>query len=93
MAVHLVSYDLNRRKEYTRLITRIKQYTHAQVLYSQWLVQTDLTPKQLGDDLINYMDADDGILVSEMIDSVVWRNLMIPNETMQKWVNAARTCR
>ena len=92
MAVHLVSYDLNRRKDYARLIARIRQYTHAQVLYSQWLIQTNLTPKQLGDDLIAYMDADDGILVSEMIDTVVWRTLMISDATMQQWVSAARHC-
>lgn len=90
--IYLVSYDLNRRKDYTRLIARIKQYTHAQVLYSQWLIQTNLTPKQLGDDLVGHMDADDGILVSEMIDTAAWKNLMITQATMQQWINAARHC-
>ena len=93
MAVYLISYDLNRRKDYTRLTNRIKQYkAHAQVLYSQWLIQSDQTAKQIGDDLVNYIDNDDAILVSEMIKTTVWRNLMITDETMQKWIGAARAC-
>ena len=93
MAVYLVSYDLNRRKDYTRLITRIKQSkAYSQVLYSQWLVQSDQGSKQVRDDLVRYMDADDAVLVAEMSKTVAWRSLMIDDKAMQQWVDLARSC-
>ena len=92
--IYLISYDLNRGKDYTRLITHIeKKYPkRARVLYSQWLIQSEATPKQVGDDLLQHMDSDDGLMVSEMLDTTVWRTLLISDATMQKWIAVARHC-
>jgi hypothetical protein len=94
MAVYLISYDLNRQKDYARLIQAIQAYkAYARVLYSQWLVQSDRTAAQVATDLLQHVDRDDGILVAEMTQpGISWRSLLISDDAMNKWYSASRRC-
>jgi hypothetical protein len=92
--VYLVSYDLNRVKDYARLKEGIsKTYpTSAKVLYSQYFVHTDQSAVQIKDALIKFVDADDGLLVTEVFKtSAAWRQKLHMNDVdMGKWIAAAR---
>ena len=91
--IYLVSYDLNRQKDYARLHERLRQYSvQARVLYSQWLVESNLSAFEVASDLLKFMDNDDGLLVSEVTRNLAWRSLLSNDETMGKWQAAARAC-
>jgi hypothetical protein len=91
--IYLISYDLNRQKDYARLHARLLQYAaHARVLYSQGLVESNSSAFDVATDLLKYIDNDDGLLVSEVTKNLAWRSLLVSDETMEKWQTAARGC-
>jgi hypothetical protein len=76
MKAYLVSYDLDKPgQDYTKLIDRIKQYGAVRVLKSQWALGTTLTAVQLRDDLKDYIDSNDRMLVTAIGDWASW-NIM-----------------
>ena len=91
--IHMVSYDLNRIKDYKKLDQAVAKYqVRAKVLASQWLIQTDETTAQVLAYLRPFTDTDDSLLVNELTRSVVWKKLMIADDSMAKWQAAARNC-
>lgn len=77
MKLQLVSYDLNTPgQNYPAIVNRLQSIGATRILYSQWLVRTAMTAEQLRDDLVRYLDANDGILVADVTNSpMAWRSL------------------
>ena len=66
--IHLVSYDLNKHERpsaYDDVKTALDDNSTSMIraLYSQWLVETDLTASQLRDALKVVMDSDDRLMI------------------------------
>ncbi|HWO15328.1 MAG TPA: hypothetical protein VNM89_01280 [Solirubrobacterales bacterium] len=69
MATLLVGYDLNKPgQDYSGLIKRLKNVgtTWWHRLDSTWLVKTTMSPSELRDDLKNYIDSGDELLVIDV---------------------------
>lgn len=71
MSMLLIGYDLRKSgQNYGPLIDRIKQHeSWWHDLDSTWFIITDLSAKQVADDLLTYMDANDKLLVLDVSDS------------------------
>lgn len=84
MAVYLVSYDLNKPvKDYQKLIDAINRHEKTRhVLKSQWLISSDKTAEQLCNELINFIDENDDLLVCEVNENCAAR---ISDKTNQKF--------
>lgn len=89
--IYLVSYDLRKSKDYARIEKTLERYAvRARVLLSQWLIQTDETSDQIIAAVRAGVDADDGILVTEVTKNMQWRNTLITDDLMRRWRDAAR---
>jgi hypothetical protein len=79
MPVFVVSYDLNREKDYQRLWDALTALEGRRILYSQWVVYSPTTAEALRDTLARFIDRDDSLLVMDR-DSRDWgaTNLMTP---------------
>jgi CRISPR-associated endonuclease Cas2 len=86
MAVFLISYDLTEPgKNYPRLSARLTELGAERVLYSEWMISTTWTHVQLRDDLLNFIDATDRIMVLQLTKTAAWRNLLIANEKFKRY--------
>jgi hypothetical protein len=84
--LHIVSYDLIKRKDYPELINRLKQYTSLKILLSVWLVRTTATAKDVRDELNRYIDADDRLFVGEMAKNAAWATLLAADATVKAFI-------
>jgi CRISPR-associated endonuclease Cas2 len=81
MALHLVSYDLDKPEQnYAGLIARLKELGAQRILYSEWFLVNQATPSAIRDDLLRFIDDNDRILVCELKNSAGWQRLMISND-------------
>jgi hypothetical protein len=70
----LISYDLDKPgQNYDKLINRLKEHGAVRVLYSQWALKSTWTPVHLRDDLKLFMDSNDRLLVTEIVDWASFR--------------------
>ena len=80
---YLISYDLDKPgQNYERLIARMKQLGAFHVLLSQWALATTWTAIQLRDDLMQYIDSNDRLLVTGISDWAFY-NLMAGDKFKQ----------
>lgn len=92
MKTYLVSYDLDKPgQDYSDLIAAIRRLGGIQtgsqvskVLYSEWLVKTDLTSSQIYDALAPYIDSNDMLLVVGLTGEATWNRLMTDNDTVKQ---------
>jgi hypothetical protein len=87
MATYIVSYDLVGKAEtsqdYERLIDAIKLYgTYAKVLKSVWILKSNTTAAQVRDDLRQYTDGDDRLLVAALTGETAWTKILASSEWM-----------
>jgi hypothetical protein len=75
---YLISYDLTKpEKDYPKLIAALTAMKAEKVLYSEWVINRDsTTPLDVANYVLQFMDADDRILVTEMPDNYAYRNLL-----------------
>jgi hypothetical protein len=75
----IITYDLRKPEtsaDYTRLINRIKQYTHRKVTESCWIVSTTWTCIQIRDDLGQYIDSNDRLFVANLTNDAAWKGTL-----------------
>lgn len=89
MSTYLITYDLNKHKDYPALYEAImaisKIYCHP--LDSTWFVVTDLNAIQIRDRLIRVIDNDDDLIVASMGTSDAgWQ---LHNKEVAKWLEQA----
>lgn len=74
MATYMIGYDLHRpEQDYARLIDALKEYgTWWHYLDSTWLVVTPQTAQQIRDNLRQFIDGDDELLVLRVKREAAW---------------------
>ena len=69
MAVYFIEYDLRKTKDYSTLIKEIENLGGVRFLKSAWSIKHDNTTcKIIREHLQKFMDSDDGIIVSQVVD-------------------------
>ncbi len=86
MALYWIGYDLDKPgQNYDELIRRLKQLGAQRILKSDWLLPSNtLDAEKLRNDLRQYIDANDRLLVSEQKDHAAWHNLLISDAAVKK---------
>jgi hypothetical protein len=88
VAIYVVSYDLNKQKNYPKLYDQIKSAgsTWCHPMDSTWLIVSNAGTVNVRDHIAKAMDQDDTILVSELVRGE-WAafNLAGP---VAEWLNA-----
>jgi hypothetical protein len=73
MAVHMVSYDLIKRKDYQELFAALGSYSPSwHCLGSTWIIKTNKTATQVRDHLIQHIDSDDRLIVTALTGEAAW---------------------
>jgi len=75
MAHFLVSYDLHRNRDYTRIINALKEQNAARILESVWFVSLSNSAGEVRDWLKGYIDNDDSIIVIELKQDSDWAGI------------------
>lgn len=88
MKLYQINYDLRKKRDYSSLIKKIKEYgTYAKPLESCWLIATNQSASQIRNNLASVMDEDDGLLVTRLQNEAAWRNLKDDsNGLIAKWL-------
>lgn len=82
MALYFVDYDLRKQRDYQKLYDALKALNAVRVLESLWAFKHESTGcVQVRDHLRQYIDADDGLVVSQVIDWASYRPLNSPPNT------------
>lgn len=85
MKSYLIGYDLNKTgQDYKTLIEQIKElgsWWHH--LDSTWIIKSDLTVVQIRDNLKDYIDDNDELLVVKLSGEAAWTGF---NEKGSKWL-------
>jgi hypothetical protein len=76
MSKMLVSYDLRKPgRNYQPLYARLDAWGAKRVLESVWIMTANATEEEVRDDLLKYMDANDGILVVGLNGAAAWSSV------------------
>jgi hypothetical protein len=80
MATYSISYDLRQPgRDYKKLLAAIESYgTYYHCLESTWLIRTSDSAIQVRDRLMQFMDANDALLVTKLSGEAAWYGL--PND-------------
>lgn len=83
MNLQVVSYDLDRPgQNYPEIVTRLTALGARRILFSQWMLRTNMTAQQLRDDLLKHIDANDRLLVVNVTNApMAWNNLQVEIKT------------
>jgi len=86
MAKHIITYDLCKPgQDYDNLITAIKNYPQwAKVTESAWFVNTNSTAATVRDNLAQYMDRGDRLMVATLTGEAAWRNCIASDDDIRK---------
>lgn len=72
----IVSYDLHQpQRFYEPLWKRLGEWKAQRVLQSVWIIEWDSTAVAIRDDLKNYIDSDDALMVCRLNGESAWLNL------------------
>lgn len=73
MTVYVVSYDLRApKRDYQPLYERLAAWRAVRALESVWLIEAESSALQVGVDLRNHIDKDDGLLVTPVSGRTAW---------------------
>ncbi|MDP1676973.1 MAG: hypothetical protein Q8L88_08905 [Bacteroidota bacterium] len=81
MALYFLEYDLRKQRDYQKLYDEMKKFNAVRILESLWCfnrVNTD--SKSLRDYFRQFIDSDDGLIVSEVNDWATVNTLGAPNQ-------------
>lgn len=77
MGKYIITYDLYKpQQDYTGLINCLKLYSAYKATESCWLLASSLTAKEIRDNLRQYLDPNDRILVAALTGESAWQNLI-----------------
>ena len=63
MELFTIAYDLNKGKDYQRIIGALEATGARRILYSDWMMHSESTLEQLFDHFVQYIDNDDALVV------------------------------
>lgn len=89
MAAFIVSYDLRKpQRDYSTLYTRLTAWSALRVLESVYIItSTQSDSATIRDDLAQYIDANDGLLVAKLTGDAAWRQLLPDHQTVKDKLN------
>jgi hypothetical protein len=81
MALYFLDYDLRKQRDYERLYTALREFGAVRILESLWCFKRfNTSTVSLRDHFKAFVDADDGLCVSEVTDWATWKARGTPNE-------------
>jgi len=82
---YVISYDLRGQRNYEELYQAIRSYgTWSRIVESTWAIVTDSSAVQIRDNLTQYLDRDDGIIVIRAKHEAAWKDALSTNEWLKK---------
>ncbi|WPZ13629.1 CRISPR-associated endonuclease Cas2 [Nitratireductor rhodophyticola] len=75
MTSYLLTYDLNKEKDYGKLFAELERLGGHRTLYSVWLVAVDNTARELREHLTDYIDDDDSMWILEITNNNSYNNV------------------
>ena len=84
MALFFIDYDLRKRKDYPELITELLRIGAIRYLKSNWCVNRadTVTSESLRNHLYAFIDADDGLMVSQVTNWASTKTEKTPNDLL-----------
>lgn len=80
MALFFLDYDLRKARNYQELYDQLKDFDAVHVLESTWCFNRfNTSASGLRDYFMQFIDADDGLAVTEVTDWATYRTLGTPN--------------
>ena len=84
----LISYDLDKPgQDYSNLITAIKKLGGTRtrkILYSEWIVSSNLSCSEIYDALAPHIDGNDMLLVVGLTGEAAWNRLMVSDDSVKQ---------
>ena len=81
MAIYFLNYDLRRQRDYQQLYDELKKFNAVHVLESLWCFNRfNTTAGGLRDYFKKFIDKDDGLSVSEVVDWAMFNVPGSPND-------------
>lgn len=81
MALYFLNYDLGRQQNYSRLYAELAEFHAVQVLESTWCFnRSTTTAPKLRDHFTQFIDAADGLCVTQVTDWATTRSIGTPND-------------
>lgn len=81
MALYILSYDLRRNRDYSKLKKELKDFNAVQVLESVWCFKrVGASSAGLRDHFKRFIDADDGLFVVEASGWASYKAIESPNK-------------
>lgn len=81
MALYFLSYDLRKSRNYQPLYDELKKFNAVRILESQWCFnRSNTSAKGLRDYFRKFIDSDDGLCVSEVVDWATINTLGTPKD-------------
>ena len=80
MALYFLDYDLRKQRNYQPLWDQLKEFEAVRILDSTWCFnRVNTTPEGLRNFFQQFIDADDGLVVSEVTNWASYKTLGTPN--------------
>ncbi len=81
MALYFLDYDLRKQRDYQKLYDELGKFNAVRILESLWCFKRFNTdPSGLRDHFKQFIDSDDGLCVSEVVNWATFKALSTPNE-------------
>ncbi|HAO35243.1 MULTISPECIES: hypothetical protein [unclassified Hyphomonas] len=84
MAYFMINYDLEKSKDYQKLITELERLGAAKAALSSWFVELDNTTSEVRDHLSGFVDDDDILIVTAFITKPRYTRMKTPGHN---WLN------
>lgn len=81
MALYFLTYDLRKAKNYQRLYDKLEEFKSVRILESTWCFnRVNISSTGLRDYFKQFIDSDDGLIVSEVSDWASYKTNGTPND-------------
>ena len=81
MALYFLSYDLRKKRDYQRLYDELKKFNAVKILESTWcLNHSNTSATEITKHFMQFIDDDDGLVVSEVKDWASIGTLKTPKD-------------
>lgn len=94
MKLYWIGYDLDKPgQDYKDLISALTKMNAKRILKSDWFLESELTSDQLRTHLVQFIDRNDRMLVSEVYYNAAWQNLLLADQAALDMYNrSAKRC-
>ena len=85
MAYFMINYDLEKNKDYKKLITELERLGAAKAALSSWFVELNNTTAEVRNHLSDLVDDDDILIVTAFTTKPRYTRMKTPGH---EWINA-----